>query len=162
MRPQKGFSLIELLIVVAIILVIAAIAIPSFLHSKMAANETSAVASLRSINTAQVTYAANYPSLGYATLLPSLGGTSCTTPTPAASCMLDDALANSLTAASPKSGYYFTLGGTNAAPTSSYTVTGLPARLGTTGQRGFFTDQTYVVRYTTDGSAPTNISPPIQ
>ena len=76
---ERGFSLIELLIVVAIILIIAAIAIPSYLHSKMAANESSAVYSIRTINTAQVTYATTYPTLGYASALnllaaPASGG----------------------------------------------------------------------------------------
>ena len=76
---ERGFSLIEVLIVVAIILIIAAIAVPSYLHSKMAANESSAVYSIRTINTAQVTYATTYPSLGYASALnmlaaPTSGG----------------------------------------------------------------------------------------
>jgi prepilin-type N-terminal cleavage/methylation domain-containing protein len=66
---QKGFSLIELLIVVAIILIIAAIAIPNLLRARMAANEASAVASLRTINTAEVTYNTGYPTVGYATAL---------------------------------------------------------------------------------------------
>ncbi len=76
MKKQKGFSLIELLIVVAIILIIAAIAIPNLLRSKMAANEASAVGSMRSVNTAMVTYAAAYPDTGYAATLAALGGTS--------------------------------------------------------------------------------------
>ena len=65
MRKQKGFSLIELLIVVAIILIIAAIAIPNLMRSRIAANEASAVGSVRTINTAEVTYSSAYPDIGF-------------------------------------------------------------------------------------------------
>ena len=80
MKKAKGFSLIELLIVVAIILIIAAIAIPNLLRARIAANESSAVASLRTLNTAQISYDSCYPTVGFATTLVSLSGTNCAPP----------------------------------------------------------------------------------
>jgi prepilin-type N-terminal cleavage/methylation domain-containing protein len=82
-RESQGFSLIELLIVVAIILIIAAIAIPNFMRSRIAANQASAVGSLRMINTAETTYASTY-NLGYSPALWNLGPPTSGSPTAAA------------------------------------------------------------------------------
>ena len=161
-RLEKGFSLIELLIVVAIILIIAAIAIPNLLRSKMAANESSAVGSLRTINTAEIIYATAYPNSGFSPTLAALGGTApCSTASVTAACLIDNTLANATSATSAKSGYYFTYtaGAAAGGVVSTYTNSGLPVTAGTTGQRGFFTDQSGVIRYAISGAATVSSSP---
>ena len=141
LKKQKGFSLIELLIVVAIILIIAAIAIPNLLRARIAANESSAVASLRTINTAQISYYSNYPTIGFASALSHLAGT-CTgtsVPTSAGSCMVDTTLG-----AGTKSGYSFSVAGS----TSGYAAWANPISANQTGVNSFCSVQDAVVRKT--------------
>jgi type IV pilus assembly protein PilA len=143
-RHDKGFSLIELLIVVAIILIIAAIALPNLLKSRMAANETSTVASLRTLNTAMVTYSSQCPTVGFPASLADLGPSAASGCTGGAN-IVDDIIG----VANPvKSGYNFAYAPIPAGTVNgSYTLNADPLTRGVTGQRSFYTDQTGVIRY---------------
>ena len=141
---QRGFSLIELLIVVAIIMIIAAIALPDFLKSKMAANQASAVGSMRVINSSEVMYHSSYGK-GYSPTLKSLG------PPPSGAPLSTSAAAliDSVLAAGLKSGYTFIYSANSPDAQGNYqayTINGNPILPGTSGEVYYFTDQSYVIR----------------
>jgi len=156
MRRVKGFSLIELLIVVAIILIIAAIAVPSFLRSRIAAYESAAVASIRTLNTAQVTYNSAYPTVGYAGSMAALGGTHCTPPNSTSACLVDTVLAGC-----QRDGYNFTLTNVTGTPNSSYNFIATPILWNYSGIRYFCSYADAVVRFsmTTITTCDNTISP---
>jgi len=135
----SGFTLIELMVVVGIIMIMAAIAIPTMLRSKVQANETSAIAYLKVIAGAEVAYHASHST--YATQFSAL--TDATPP------FLDGE-------STTRAGYAFALGGT----TDNYEVTATPTGFGVTGSRGFYTDSTGVIRHAM-GAAATADSPPV-
>jgi prepilin-type N-terminal cleavage/methylation domain-containing protein len=146
----KGFSLIELLIVVAIILIIAAIAIPNLIRARMSANEASAGASVRTIATAEVGYFSAYPAVGFAANLASLGTAGITpcVPGPNNACLIDNNLATN-GAGQGKSGFSFTAAGTASAGSlinDQFLVTGTPLT-NQTGSRAYCAAQDAVVRY---------------
>ena len=152
-KTTRGFSLIELLIVVSIILIIAAIAIPGLLKARMSANQASAVESLRTIMTAESSYQSAFG--GYAPTILALGSAApCapgTSPTAAQFCFLDSTLSAATTPATPKSGYYFTY--VVGAGNNSFTLNADPSQPGQTGDMHYFADQSQVVRFNAAGPA---------
>ena len=162
-RTIRGFSLIELLIVIAIILIIAAIAIPNLLRARMSANESSAASAVRSITAAEVSYFSAFPTVGFAVQLQDLGRTEPCTPAPTSACLLDDSLANAIPGSNGHAGYQFLATGLNAVGSINYSfVAGatpmVPSRSGT---RDFcsITDGVLRSQITAGGVPPNTLAP---
>ncbi len=163
MQKQDGFSLIELLIVVAIILIIAAIAIPNLLRARIAANESSAVASMRTINTAELAYQTAYPTVGYAGALSTLGpaaATGCASPSSTNACIIDFTLAQAYAGGTSgsKSGYKFALGASAVAGSAvnvSFISGSAPVQWGQSGIKRYCAVEDNVLRFDQNSAAST-------
>lgn len=146
MRKANGFSLIELLIVVAIILIIAAIAIPNLLRARIAANESSAAASVRTIHTGEVSYRTSFPDIGFPGSLASLGGATPCTFSSTTACLIDGQLS-----AGTKSGYQFSADPVGSSVPMEQFVSNAIPQSSTTGVKAFCGTEDIVIRYKATG-----------
>ena len=140
MRGSRGFSLIELLMVAVVIGILVALAVPNLVQSRKATNEASAIAAMRDLTTAEMTYSATLGAGSFASManLQNAG-------------LIDDSLGSGI-----KAGYSFSV---TPSGSISFTITAVPTTPGLTGERGFYTDNTAVLRFTIDGTAPSAASP---
>ncbi len=159
---QSGYTLMELLIVMSVILILMAIAIPNYMNMRSQANETSALQSLRAINSAEIQYETDYPANGFSCTLSQLGGDPKTgAPSPQSAQLMSNDLASG-----QKSGYTFTIGNctkvtvNNQDVYTSFEATAVPQSVGKTGHRGFCMDQTGEIK--SDPAGGTNCTQPIQ
>lgn len=157
-RPRcAGFSLIEVLVVIAIILIIASIAVPWIVHSRMVANEAAVVAALRSIATAQVAYSVTYQQ-GYAPSLAALGPPAAgNQPDATKADLIDEVLASGI-----RNGYsfvYVAIDSSGQGKPDRFTVNANPVSVGQTGERYLYVDQTNVIRYALGGAAGPSSTP---
>jgi len=149
MRTNKGFSLIELLIVVAIILIIAAIAIPSLLQARMAAHESSAAGCLSAMKSAEHAYYTAYPEIGFAANISNLGGPPPCTPSTTTACLIDSGLSSAIPGSAGKGGYFFLATGVQTAGAlinTGYVLGAAPITVHSTGNRDFCTVSDGVLR----------------
>lgn len=146
---KRGFTLVEIMIVVAIVALLAAIAIPNLLRARHNANEAAAIGATKTISTACESYRAAKTPPSYPTTAEGLAELGA--PTAGGPPYIDGALAGATTVATARQGYYYTYVGVNA---NQYTCTANPAVAGTTGTRVFFMDESGVIRLNNAAGAP--------